>query len=154
MFEVETTCTHVSKWLQEPVENEANVPLVITSADGHGKQAFIINWLQQHIKQSKKNYPDILIPSFITYYPGDSSANHIIYQIMIQLKEIFNIRRKLDLSEERLRINFYYWLDLASRKLQQLKYYDGDLVILIDGVDFLPDQEKHPESSLKFWVPK
>lgn len=102
----------------------------------------------------QKEFKDVIIPNFITSAPNEYSANYIIYKIIIRLREIFNIRRKLDLSEEKLRTNFYYWLDLASRKIKKLKYFDGDLVIVIEGANYICDHDRHVETSLKFWLPK
>ena len=114
----------------------------------------LTHWIQRHVKNNKKEYADVLVPNFVTYLSNDNSPNAIIYKIIIRIREIFNIRQRLELSEEKLRINFYYWLDLASRKMKNLKYFDGDLVIIIEGVNCITDQDKHTESSLKFWLPR
>ncbi len=53
-----------------------------------------------------------------------------------------------------MRINFHYWLDLASRKIKNLNYFDGNLLIIIDGVDMIQDSDKGLEASLKFWLPR
>lgn len=111
-------------------------------------------WIQRHITKSAKEYCDVIVPNFVTYMPNEASSNYIIYKLIIKIREIFNIRRKLDLSEEKLRMNFYYWLDLASRKIKKLKYFDGDLIIVIEGVNFITDSDRNLETSLKFWLPK
>lgn len=144
----------IENWLADTNPNLENTALVITSEKNQGKKALLAHWIQKHINNKTKEYSDVVIPNFVTSLSSENSPNSIIYKIIIKIREIFNIRQRLELSEEKLRINFYYWLDLASRKIKNLKYFDGNLVILIEGVNFISDQDKNNESSLKFWLPK
>lgn len=146
--------TQIEDWLKDDNTTSPNTALVVTSGSCQGKKVLISEWIEQHLKNSKKEYPDVIIPNFVTYLSNENSPNSIIYKIIIKIREIFNIRQRLELSEEKLRINFYYWLDLASRKIKNLKYFDGDLIIVIEGVNYISDQDKHNESSLKFWLPR
>lgn len=57
--------------------------------------------------------------------------------------------------EERLRKYFSYWLDAASRKLLSEVTFDGNIIIVIEGIDYMEEldasrKEAHP----KFWLPK
>jgi hypothetical protein len=67
---------------------------------------------------------------------------------------LFNIKQKVELLEEKIRKNFFYWLDLCSRKIQKNVTFDGNIIILIEGIEHFKDIETGRESNLKFWLPK
>lgn len=61
----------------------------------------------------------------------------------------------MELLEERLRKFFMYWLDLASRKAEKETTFDGNIIIVIEGIDSLEEQDSsHKEAHPKFWLPK
>lgn len=146
--------SQIDEWMAEESTGKPNTALVVTSGPGEGKKVLLTQWIRRHVADSRKEFPDIIVPSFVTYGSSENSPNSIIYRVVVRLREIFNIRQRLELSEERLRINFSYWLDLASRKMKNLKYFDGNLVVVIEGVSHVADQDRHAESSLKFWLPR
>ena len=87
---------------------------------------------------------------------GGNSCNYsyAIYTLLIKLREAFNINQKVELVEETLRKFFYYWLDLCSRKMKENVIYDGNVIVVLEGIENFYDPETKSESSLKFWLPK
>ena len=87
---------------------------------------------------------------------GGSSTNsfYAIYRILIKLRELFNVKQKVELLEEKIRKNFSYWLDLCSNLADKSVVYDGKIIILIEGLDNFKDPETGAESNIKFWLPK
>lgn len=51
---------------------------------------------------------------------GGSNTNYFyaIYTLLTKIREQFNVKQKVELLEERLRKKFFYWLDVASRKIE------------------------------------
>ena len=73
---------------------------------------------------------------------------------MVKMKQIFNIKRGVDFRQSNLRKNFNNWLYLVSDKIKSKTYFDGDLVILIEGVNLFVEQDQDWEIDLKFWLPR
>lgn len=69
---------------------------------------------------------------------------------------MLNIKQKVELLEEKLRKNFYYWLDLCSRKIQREVTFDGDIIIIIEALEQFKDRDsgRDQESNLMFWLPR
>ena len=65
-----------------------------------------------------------------------------------------NIKQKVELLEEKLRKNFYYWLDLCSRKILKEVTFDGDIIIIIEALEQFKDPDSGLESNLRFWLPR
>ena len=70
------------------------------------------------------------------------------------MREIFNIKMKVELLEEKIRKNFSYWLDLCSKKADKSVVYDGKIIIVLEGLEYFKDFETQRESNIKFWLPK
>jgi len=64
------------------------------------------------------------------------------------------LKDSINPNEEKLRMNFEYWLDLASRKIQKNKYFDGNLIIILESAHFITEGEKSLENNMRFWLPK
>ncbi len=106
----------------------------------------------EHLKNSLKDFKDVIIPNFVNYMTKESSSFYIIYNTINKIKEIFNIKRIIDPSEEKLRISFEHWLDIVSRKIERNRIFDGDLIVIIEGAHLIFD--KNLENNIKFWLPK
>ena len=65
-----------------------------------------------------------------------------------------NIKQKVELLEEKLRRNFYYWLDICSRKIEKELEFDGDIIIVIEGINQFNELDTGMPADLKFWLPK
>ena len=142
----------IENWLES--SKSKNSPLIIKTTKNESQKIFITNWIYYHLKNSQKNYKDIIIPNFVNYQTKESSQFYIIYNIITKLREIFNIKRNVDNSEENLRMNFEYWLDLVSRKIEKNSFFDGNLIILIEGANLIIDDKSNLENNIKFWLPK
>ena len=94
------------------------------------------------------------MPSFVTASSDEATPDYLIYRTVIKLRQIFSVKQKVDLLEEKLRINFLNWLDIVSRKIKKVTYFDGDLILVIEGANLITEKDKHIENSMKFWVPK
>lgn len=71
-----------------------------------------------------------------------------------KIQELLNIKQKVELLEEKLRKNFYYWLDLCSRKVEKEVTFDGDIIIIIEALEQFKDHDSGLESNLRFWLPR
>lgn len=95
-----------------------------------------------------------MIPHFASAGGNNSNYFYALYRILTKLRELFNIKQKVELLEEKIRKNFYYWLDLCSRKIKNNVTFDGDIVIIIEGIEHFKDYDTQMESNLKFWLPR
>ena len=73
---------------------------------------------------------------------------------MVKLRETFNVKQKIDFLGDKIRINFLNWLDLISLKIKNITYFDGDLVLVIEGASLMLEQDSQQENSMKFWIPR
>lgn len=99
-------------------------------------------------------FSDVIVPNFVTNTHNDLNSNNILHRLMVKMKQVFNIRRSVDFRENALRKNFNNWLHLVSDKILSKTYFDGDLIILIEGVNLLVEQDHDCEINLKFWLPR
>jgi hypothetical protein len=62
----------------------------------------------------------------------------------------------VELLEEKLRKYFLYWLDVCSRRMENEVSFDGNVIVVIEGIDSFNEPEFHQfkEAHLKFWLPK
>ncbi len=152
-FGLDKKIKQIEDWLDDAKSNK-NTPLIIKAAKFESQKMLIINWMYAHIKNSSKDYKNVIIPNFVNYKTKESSFFFLIYNTIIKIREIFNIKQNVHLSEEKLRMNFEYWLDLASRKIKKHTFFDGDLIIIIEGAHLIVEKNKDIESNFKFWLPK
>lgn len=96
----------------------------------------------------------MIIPNFVTSANNDSNPHNLIYKVVVKLREIFNVKQKIDFLEDKIRINFLNWLDIISRKIKNVTYFDGDLIIIIEGASLMLEKDNMQENSMKFWIPK
>lgn len=108
-----------------------------------------MQWINYHLNSSTKQYNDIVIPHFASAGGNNSNYFYTIYRILIKLRELFNIKQKVELLEEKIRKNFYYWLDLCSRKIKKNVTFDGDIIIIIESIESFKEQEAEMEEKIK-----
>lgn len=111
---------------REVASAEDNQPLVIEAEDGHGKKALLVNWMTFHEQQeaatdvaaAEQKFRDVVVPHFASV--GGHSQNYFntIYKILVKLRDIFNIKYKVELLEEKIRKYFPFWLDLFQSKIE------------------------------------
>lgn len=92
--------------------------------------------------------------NFVTNTHNDLNSNHVLHRIMVKIKQIFNLKRGVDFRENNLRKNFNNWLHLVSDKIRSKTFFDGDLIIVIEGVNLFVEQNHGWENDLKFWLPR
>ena len=151
-YSLEKYFMQIDNWLQKKHKN--NLPLVIESHTGVGKKTLLVNWMEYHNSSSSKNFKDVIITHFASGGGNMSNYFFAIYRILVKQRELFNIKQKVELLEEKIRKNFLYWLDLCSRKIMKNITFDGEIIILIEGIEHFKEQDTHMESNLKFWLPK
>ena len=133
---------------------QGSKPLVLISKREEGKKLLLIKWMQAHLKESRKVYKDVLVANFVTNTHNDLNSNHVLHRIMVKIKQVFNLKRGVDFRENNLRKNFNNWLHLVSDKIRAKTFFDGDLIIVIEGVNLFVEQNHGWENDLKFWLPR
>lgn len=96
----------------------------------------------------------MVVANFVTNTHNDLNSNHVLHRVMVKIKQIFNLKRGVDFRENNLRKNFNNWLHLVSDKIRSKTFFDGDLVIVIEGVNLFVEQSHGWENDLKFWLPR
>ena len=99
-------------------------------------------------------FKDVIVANFVTNTHNDLNSNHVLHRIMVKIKQIFNLKRGVDFRENNLRKNFNNWLHLVSDKIRSKTFFDGDLIIVIEGVNLFVEQNHGWENDLKFWLPR
>ena len=133
---------------------QGSKPLVLISKREEGKKMLLIKWMQEHLKESRKVYKDVIVANFVTNTHNDLNSNHVLHRIMVKIKQVFNLKRGVDFRENNLRKNFNNWLHLVSDKIRAKTFFDGDLIIIIEGVNLFVEQNHGWENDLKFWLPR
>ena len=151
-FGLEEKFNEFEKWIRK--KSDKNYPLIFLTRKNEYQHDFLIKLISTHLQKSKKIFKNIFLPIFISHKTAETCPFYVIYNLLIKLRRIFNIKRRVDLSAEKLRLSFYYWLDLVSRKIQKIKYFDADLVIIINAAHLIRENSKNIENNLKFWIPK
>merc|ERR1712183_119833 len=98
-FSLEKYFIRIDDWLQKKVEQEKNYPLLIVSHSGVGKKTLLVQWIGYHNKTSYKHYKDIVISHFASAGGNNSNYFFTIYRILVKLRELFNIKQKVELLE-------------------------------------------------------
>lgn len=145
---------NIEDWLKTETSPEENVPLIIESEDKSDAMRQIVNWIKWHNKHDKKKCQDTILTHYASIGGNNSNYFYAFYTILIKLREKQNIKQKVELVEEKLRKNFLYWLDVCSRKVIKNTVYDGNIIIILEGVENFIDFDTRKESSIKFWLPK
>lgn len=62
--------------------------------------------MEYHQEKSRNQFPDIILPHFAS--TGGNNANYYfaIYRMLNKLRELLDIKQKVELLEEKLRIYF------------------------------------------------
>jgi hypothetical protein len=105
---------------------EDNKPLLIEADDGFGKKALLVNWMNYHAKREAatqvvrhyQKYKDVVVPHFASVGGNSQNYFYTIYKILVKLRDIFNIKYKVELLEEKIRKYFPFWLDLFQSKIE------------------------------------
>lgn len=106
-------------------------PLIITGESGSGKSSLVSYWAHDY----KKRHPDAFIVSHFVG-AGSSGSGHvsIIQRVMEEIKDRYTLDDTLPTTQDAIEGEFQNWL----AKIQQ-----EQMIILVDGLDRLPDQSRH-----------
>ena len=103
---------------------------------------------------SNKLFHDVILSNFVTNIHNDLNSSNVLHRLMVKMKQVFNLKRGVDFREHSLRKNFNNWLHLVSEKIRAKTYFDGDLIIIIEGVNLFVEPGQDWEVDLKFWLPR
>ena len=141
-------------WLKQvPTKDEDNKPLVLQLNDSVTIKTLLVRWMDSRQKAGQR-FDDVVIPHFASAGGNHSNYFYTIYRILVRLREIFNIKQKVELVEEKIRRNFSYWLELCQQQMEKSVIYDGQVILLIEGIHNFKEFGTDQESEIKFWLPK
>jgi len=146
----------IEQWLKDkPARDTDNKPLLLSIQDEVMVKTLLVKWIEyrSHLKTSQA-FPDVVISHFASTGGNNSNYFYTIYRILIKLRETFNIKQKVELVEEKIRRNFSYWLDLCQQRMENSVVYDGQVIIIIEGINNFVEFDTKLESEIKFWLPK
>jgi hypothetical protein len=135
------------KWMQQVPQR----PLLITSPQYSGTKTLLCEF----IKMVKRIYPGCLVISmFSTATPYYAE---IIYKITKELRVGLGLNQKVELSEEKLRQYFGYWLELADAKIEReyIGYSQREkrkVIVIVEGGERVVDGRGQLVGA-EFWVP-
>lgn len=131
------------------VRSRKNVPLIITGEQGSGKSSVMAHWLDFHQRSHKKNN-DYVVVHFAKRSPSDRLYYYSLHRMFSRLREEFDIKQKMPILEDKLRVYFSRWLELANAKREsQLKRQR--IILVFDGIERYRDstgKEETPD-----WIP-
>lgn len=97
---------------------EDNKPLVIQAGEGVGKKTLFVKWMDYHEQHRMTKYKDVMIAHFASTGGSNTNYFYTIYRILIRLRDIFNVKYKVELLEEKIRKYFTFWLNLFESKMK------------------------------------
>lgn len=106
----------ISQWITS--DHQVNSPLVIVKEERESLRDLFSCFIRGYLEKPSKNLQDIFIPIFISYEGVETSPYYVIFKILVKFRQIFNIKRRIDLEKEQIRISFFTWLTMVSDKLQ------------------------------------
>lgn len=83
------------------------------------------------IKKSGSKGQNAIICSFNFVNQNQQTIGQIIFWLILQIKQIFNISLSIDYEEDKLKTQFNYWLSLANNKIEEGEFYNQFLVIIV-----------------------
>ena len=129
-----------------------NKPLVIQADEGVGKKTLLVKWMEYHQEKIKKKTKDIILLHFATTGGNNSNYFFAIYRFLIKLREMLDIKQKVELMEEKLRSYFEYWLSVCNIALDKQVVNDAvceksiiydKIILVIEGIDCFIDNNNH-----------
>jgi len=66
----------------------------------------------------------------------DKDLTYALFKMMSRLRQHLDIKEKVELLFEKIRIYFYYWLESASIIMKQQLINDGKIILLFEGIDY------------------
>lgn len=125
MFGMDKNLVLIEEFVKRDVAREEdNKPLLIDAGDGVGKKALLVKWIDYHYQNQKtveiiqKKYKDVILAHFASAGGTNTNYFYTIYKTLIKLRDIFNVKYKVELLEEKIRKYFPFWLSLFQSKIE------------------------------------
>ena len=70
------------------------------------------------------------------------------------MRRTFNLKERIPMFEDDLRRKIGFWLELASRKLENSAVLDSSINVVFEHVELLREEDKNKTSLIKHWMPE
>ena len=154
MFGVENYIHEIDAWVSSDdhetnTRSRKNIPLIITGEQGCGKSSVMAHWLDFHQRSHKKNN-DFVVVHFAHKSPADRVYFYSLYRMFNRLREEFDIKQKMPILEDKLRVYFSRWLELANAK-RESELKRQRIILIFDGIERYRDSSGKEETP--DWIP-
>lgn len=82
----------------------------------------------------------------------DLRYQSFIFRTLVKLRQEYDIQHRVEIIDDKLRINFNRWLEIANKIHEERMNGDSKIIIILDGLENFNDSEFHQEESAD-WVP-
>ncbi|CDW91345.1 histidine acid phosphatase family protein [Stylonychia lemnae] len=137
----------------------SNTPLIITGDEGSGKSSLVIQWLKQltnplkvAVGQPHPNKNHVIIYHFAGVSNCDLKYQSFIFRTLVKLRQEYDIQHRVEIIDDKLRMNFARWLELASQKHEERLDPDSKIILILDGLENFHDVDTQGEESAD-WIP-
>lgn len=110
----------MNSFLKDSNENT----LVLVTKDNITLKNEIVSWIAKRDVEDKDELKDIILPFFVNENDALDDEAKMIFQIVIQLKKIFNIVDRIHMNSEKLKIQFESWIEMANRRMESVPFLD------------------------------
>ena len=154
MYGAESYIHEIDSWISsdehEPnARARKNVPLIITGEQGSGKSSILAHWLDFHQRSHKKDN-DFIVVHYARRSPSDRFYYYSLHRLFSRLREEFDIKQKMPILEDKLRVYFSRWLELASAK-KESELKRKRIILVFDGIERYKDEAGKEETP--DWIP-
>ena len=154
MYGVENYIHEIDAWASNDdhegnVRNRKNVPLIITGEQGCGKSSVMAHWLDFHQRSHKKDN-DFVVVHFAKRSPADRYYYYSLHRMFSRLREEFDIKQKMPILEDKLRVYFTRWLELSNAK-RESELKRKRTILVFDGIERYRDSSGKEETP--DWIP-
>ena len=70
----------------------------------------------------------------------------------MKLRQEFDIQHRVEIIDDKLRMNFVRWLELASQKQDERLDSESKIIMVLDGLENFKDADTGGEESAD-WIP-
>ena len=93
-----------------------------------------------------------MIKHFAGVSKCDQKYQSFIFRTLVQLRHEYDIQQRVEIINDKLRMNFSRWLDIANQKHEEKLDPESKIVIVLDGLDNFIDIDDGSEESAD-WIP-
>ena len=73
---------------------------------------------------------------------------------MLRLREHFNLKPPVPITETKLRKKFNFWLEMASKKLEKAVIFDSKINIIFESIEKQLENDPSKINLIKYWLPR